>query len=140
MNNNIAKFRFDGYTVTKSLIEIKDQNRISSDLSVDFDLSGIDNRSENCFSLTMKIVISDKKNGNLKAEVTAVGNYSFDENCENKLLDNFFFVNAPAILFPYLRAHIATLSTLCGLNKPLTLPTLNITHLASMLSRKTERK
>lgn len=133
----IAQFRFEGYKIVKSLLEIKSTD-ISKDLSLNFDLSGIDNRSERTFKLTMTVVISDKA-GNLKAEICAIGQYQFDEGNDERQLGNFFNMNAPAILFPYVRAHIATLSTLCGLKTPLILPTLNLSGLAELLAKQTEK-
>ncbi len=41
-------------------------------------------------------------------------------------------MNAPAILFPYIRSYISTLSTLSGLS-PIVLHTLNLTSLKDEL-------
>ena len=49
----------------------------------------------------------------------------FDQDIDEKMRASFFNVNAPAILFPYVRAHITTLTSLSGI-KPIILPTLNL--------------
>ena len=47
-------------------------------------------------------------------------------------LSRFLYLNAPAIMFPYLRAYISSLTALSGIN-PITLPTLNLSGLKSEL-------
>ena len=68
----------------------------------------------------------------------AVAQFSLDMKVEESQISNYFFVNAPAILFPYIRAYIATLTTLSGYLKPITLPTLNLISLAKKLEKNTE--
>ena len=52
-----------------------------------------------------------------------MGIFEFDEDLTNKQL--FFSQNAPAILFPYIRAYISALTALSGI-PTITLPTLNL--------------
>ena len=51
-------------------------------------------------------------------------------------LNNLFFVNAPALLFPYIRAYISTLTNLSGFD-PINLPTLNMSGLGEDLKKNT---
>ena len=56
------------------------------------------------------------------------------EGLEN--LGKFFYINAPALLFPYIRAYISTLTNLSGF-EPINLPTLNMTRLGDDLKKNT---
>ena len=47
---------------------------------------------------------------------------------------NFIFTNAPAILFPYVRSYITSLTSLSGI-KPVQLPILNISNLKDSLEK-----
>ena len=51
-------------------------------------------------------------------------------------MNQYFYTNAPAILFPYIRAYISTLTNLSGY-KPINLPTLNLTSLREELEKNT---
>lgn len=48
------------------------------------------------------------------------------------MLPHYFAVNAPAILFPYIRAYISLLTSLSGVGTVL-LPTLNLSSLSKEL-------
>ena len=65
-----------------------------------------------------------------------VSNFSFDSQIEITQLNKYFYMNAPAILFPYIRAYISTLSVLSGI-EPITLPTLNLSGLGKELEKNT---
>jgi preprotein translocase subunit SecB len=76
--------------------------------------------------LVLDTSISDKNNA-LSIAVKAEGYFEFDEGLSEDMKEGFFNANAPAILFPYIRAYISTLSTLSGI-KPIVLPTLNLSQ------------
>lgn len=56
-------------------------------------------------------------------EVSIVGFFSVEEG---KMQE--YFVNAVSVLFPYLRAHISTLTSISGI-PPVTLPSINVIKL-----------
>jgi preprotein translocase subunit SecB len=76
--------------------------------------------------LLLNTSITDKNNA-LSIAVKAEGYFEFDKGLDEEMKDAFFNTNAPAILFPYIRAYISTLSTLSGI-KPIVLPTLNLSQ------------
>lgn len=109
------------------------------EMSLDIDLKG-EHMSKECrYNLFMKIGVANKGRS-VKANVDVVGYFQFDNDCEDQELSSYFYVNAPAILFPYVRAYIATLSTLSGLSNPIMLPTMNFTKFAKQLQENTEVK
>lgn len=124
MSNNTAKFRFSGYQILKSNIDIKDPDNINDNLDIKFKKSSGINEVDNKYKLDIDVIIEDEDK-NLFVEVICNGFFEFDKNITDKEKDIFFNTSAPAILFPYLRAYISTLTTLSGM-KPIILPTINL--------------
>lgn len=124
MEKETAIFRFLDYRIIKSLIELYPENgETSSKLSVSLGVPENINISGNNITYPMNVSIQDENNV-LNIEVNIVGNFEIDKDTED--LQSFIEINAPAILFPYIRAHITTITSLSGI-KPVILPTLNMT-------------
>ena len=76
--------------------------------------------------LEMTANINDENNA-LVIKIKAQGFFEFESELNPKEKDIFFRTSDPAILFPYVRAYITTLSSLSGV-KPVILPTLNMSQ------------
>lgn len=123
-----SSFQFNGFKVIKSLIEIKGQG--SEELKLEIEPKATLNNQVNVFTLEMKVVIVDET-GNIKIEIIVEGEYSIAQRDEN--LKPFLFTNAPAILFPYVRSYITSLTALSG-TSPIILPTMNLSSLKERLT------
>lgn len=132
-----SSFQFKGFRVNRSLIDRKDVNG-DQKLSLAFNPKGVIDKKESFFTLFLNVSVSNKSKS-LNIEVDAEAKYLFkaDESAEN--LNNYFYINAPAILFPYLRAYISALTALSGI-PTITLPTLNLISLGEDLKNNTEIK
>lgn len=130
-----AKFKLDKFLVTKSLIEIK-PSKIGEEFTFDFKPKGKIYSNDKRFELELGLVIEDNTNV-LKIQLKAIGNFIFAENINQDELNNYFYVNAPAILFPYIRAYIASLTALSGITT-VTMPTLNMQYLGDELKKNTK--
>ncbi|HKK62728.1 MAG TPA: protein-export chaperone SecB [Bacteroidales bacterium] len=130
-----SKFQFKGFNIIRSLIEKKDA-RPAQKMSLSFNPRGLINKDESNFQLQLSVKIGDENNV-INIEIEAVANYSFDQQIGVETLDKLFYVNAPALLFPYIRAYISTLTNLSGF-EPVNLPTLNMTKLGSDLKKNTK--
>jgi len=130
-----SKFQFKGYIIKKSVFDRKD-GEPSSKFNLDFSPRGLVNKNESCFQLHLGVKISDELEI-FVIEVEAVADFYFDNEIDPNLIGKMFYINAPAILFPYIRAYITTLTTLSGL-KPLFLPTLNLVSLGEELKKNTK--
>jgi preprotein translocase subunit SecB len=129
-----AKFQFKNYKILKSYFEIKNENH-SNTINLNFDPKGIISKENSCFKLQLGVKIDDI-NESFHIEVIIVADFYFDTEISQESLNNYFFINAPALLFPYVRAYISTLTTLSGIN-PINLPTLNLTALGGQLQQNT---
>lgn len=121
-----AQFRFENYRITESAIKLDPEVEPSDELEVNFEQTIGVHDTENRMRLLLNTSIKDKNNA-LSIAVKAEGFFEFDEGLDEDMKDGFFNANAPAILFPYIRAYISTLSTLSGI-KPIVLPTLNLSQ------------
>lgn len=133
MNN--SSFQFKGYKIIDSHIK-QNHEDIARDLKLSFSPKGEINKTQSTFLLTLETKIEDDNNA-FTANIIARATYTFDKDASPEHIDNFFYINAPAILFPYIRAYISTLTTMSGI-KPVTLPTLNLTSLGKDLKENTE--
>ncbi|MCD4665092.1 MAG: protein-export chaperone SecB [Bacteroidales bacterium] len=131
---NDSRFQFKGFTIVRSLIERKDI-KPSKKLSLGFNPKGVINKEKLNFQLHLGVKIEDQ-NKAINIEIQAVADYIFEKAIELKKLNNFFFINAPALLFPYIRAYISTLTNLSGF-EPINLPTLNMSRLGDDLKNNT---
>ncbi len=129
-----SKFQFKGFTIIRSLIE-RNNKESSKKISLGFSPKGFINKNDANFQLQLGVKIEDETKS-FNIEIDAVANYTFEnkENLDN--LSKFFYVNAPALLFPYIRAYISTLTNLSGF-EPINLPTLNMTRLGEDLKKNT---
>ncbi len=122
MEEQVAKFRLTNFSVKKSLIEVNGE--IKGNLNVEFNESAGINDVEHNYLHTFDVIIKDENNA-LNINVVAEGYFEFDSDIDEQMKENFFKVNAPAILYPYVRAYISALTSLSGY-ATITLPTLNI--------------
>ena len=134
METSISKFQFKGYRINRSLIEL-DENSNFENLKIAFAVSGLVKRVENLFILNLSIKIKNNEN-NLNIEVDTIANFILERVENDEEISGFFYNNSTAILFPYIRAYISTLTNLSG-NRSITLPTMNLTNLADELRANT---
>lgn len=126
-----ATFRFEGYKILRSNFE-KRTNEEGREISIGFNPRGIISKSESTFELEVDVVTKDD-NDSFEVNLTAVGSFSFANlELDGDNLNPFFLINAPALLFPYVRAYITTLTALSGIS-PVILPTINLTGMKETL-------
>lgn len=126
MAEKVAKFRFLNFRVLESNIKLSLDSDSSARLSVDFEQEFSENVEERKMKLELTSLIKDE-NGEVEISVKSCGFFEYDSDLDVPLKEKFFYQNAPAILFPYVRAYISTLTALSGIN-PITLPTLNLSR------------
>ncbi len=129
-----AKFQFKNFRISRSIIEIK-SDKIGNSFKLGFKPKGFIYKKDSFFRLQLGVLIEDNKKA-IKIEIVAIANYIFDSEIEQKELERYFYINAPAILFPYIRAYISSLTTLSGIS-PVTMPTLNMQPLGEELKKNT---
>ena len=135
MESSEAKFRFSDFIIKKSLIEKKDSES-GSNFNINIQPEGKIFRKDQKFQLELKTIIKDN-NDVVNIEVVTLGNFYFDQEIASEQLHKYFFLNAPAIMFPYIRAYITTLTSLSGYKPIILLPTLNLSSIGEQLKENT---
>lgn len=125
--NNL--FRFKKYKVIKSTIELLGDKDPDSDFSLSITPFGVVKEKE--FELRLDVNIRDKSDV-YRVFVSMVGVFEFKDELEN--VSDFFKINAPAILFPYLRAYVSSLTSISGVDTVI-MPTINTTPLKDELEK-----
>jgi preprotein translocase subunit SecB len=132
-----ASFKFKDYKIIE--FSFNSSNIIGDDIALKIDPEGEFNKSNRLFSLTFNFYAFNKgdnpENNFVNCKLTA--NFEFSEeviDLEN--IPTYFFANSIAIIFPYLRAFISSLTIQANL-KPMILPTMNLTSLSNPLKENT---
>ncbi len=128
-DSNIASFRLEGYRVVQSEIgldidseTLQLQGPLRLHIDIDPEGSTLDKEEELLVLRMNTRVYSDKKEVDIKVSLVAHFKY---ESAQQDDLDKYIVYNAPAIIFPYVRAYISSLTGISGIS-PIILPTLNM--------------
>ncbi len=129
----LSPFKFEQFSVIES--SIKRVKGLNNDLNLKYQIlpSGIINEDAKTFELQLEVKVKDD-NGQFESKVVIVGLFEFKEVTKVENLNNYFYVNAPAIIFPYVRSYIAALTSLSGF-ETINLPPINIGLLKDELKR-----
>ena len=132
-----ATFSLDGYTFEE--FWIKTNNKLEGDIAIKIDPSGILHTADNSYILNLKFQAYDDK----EKEKEFVGcvlksKFIFSEKVDSiEEIPPYFFANGIAIVFPYLRSFISSITIQANI-KPVILPTMNLGSLSEPLKENTE--
>lgn len=137
MNNTAFSFISHKF----STVELNFENVSSSNtIDVGFALSGIYKSSTGIYTLTFefKATLETQDQPQMIARMICNAQFKFKENVPFIEIPDFFYPNSIAIVFPYIRAFVGSVSLLANLNKPIVLPTMNLTSLKDELKDNTK--
>lgn len=125
-----AAFKLADYNFSKTIIDYS--NHGEGDIDIDFKVNGQYKRSDSKFYLNFETIGKVEGYEDTFISVQCQGIFEFKNVDSFSEIPNFFYVNCIAILFPYVRSYISTVSVQSNI-KPIILPTLNLTPLAQEL-------
>lgn len=130
MENKKASIQFLNFIVRESHISF---NEIGDyDISLDFKAHAIVEQSTTKYRLFVETLVKEES-GKVNIAIATESTFDYDESISlEDLKGGLFTKNAPAIIFPYIRAYIASLTALSGV-PTMNLPTLNLTKLGESL-------
>lgn len=131
---NQATFYLDKYYFHK--VNIDFNSRTSSKLDILFDPSGVFYEDENKFEINLKFSAKSEDCDMSFVEVECISIFKFNSKIELDNIPTYFYKNSIAIIFPYLRAFISTVTLQANI-PALLLPTLNLSSLEEPLREKT---
>lgn len=135
-----AAFSFENYKFTKACFDFSNVHP-SDVVNIGFNLKGKYLQEQGSYILSMGVKISMKQGEQEKKdreimEIDCEALFKFKEISSFEEVPLFFFPNSIAIIFPYVRAFISTLSLQANIY-PLVLPTMNLMSLQEELKNNT---
>lgn len=131
-----AAFQLEKYLFSK--VNITLENKTNQEMLVEFNPSGVYNQEQSQYDLkfTFKAFFEEKGIENPYVLIECIGFFKFEDVQNIEDIPPFFYRNAIAILFPYLRAFVSMVSLQANV-APVVLPTLNLSDLEQPLKDNT---
>jgi len=131
-----AAFYLDKYSFYK--IQIDFSKKLSSDLDISFDPKGVFNSKTSEFELKIAFTSKSKESNEKFIFIECIAIFKFEDVNDFKEIPTYFYRNCIAIIFPYIRAFISTVTLQANI-PPLVLPTLNLSALEQPLKENTSQ-
>lgn len=129
-----AVFSLSSYHFNQMMLNL---DNLSTDATLDMNFapSGVFNQTEQTFALAFafKAICNDAD----VVFVNCIAEFKFAKEVSYEEIPDFFYGNSIAILFPYIRSMVSTV-TLQANVRPLILPTLNLVSLKDHLKANTQ--
>lgn len=135
MEGKLSPFKLVGFLVEESHI-VRVPNKKAAKIKIEILPSGLINETSKAFQLNLIVNVTDE-NESFTSSITAVGIFNFKNVTKKDDLPNYFFVNAPAIIYPYIRSYIAGLTALSGMDA-INLPLMAMGNLGAKLKENTQ--
>lgn len=129
-----AAFRLDGYQFTKASLDFDIPDK--AELNIVFSPRGVFNSTDSTYKLDFDVKVECKENGKEVISVSCVALFSFNGRITISEIPEYFYPNSLAIMFPYIRAFVSTISLQANV-RPVVLPTVNLMGLTEELKEKT---
>lgn len=127
-----SSYQFVDYIIRKSIL-LQTKSVTPDKLNIKIIPSGIINKETSQFQLFLELIVSEEGEKPF-INVEVIGLFKYQGNVHD--VKNFLFMNSSALLFPYIRAYITSLTALSG-QDALTLPTMNLTSMKDELEENT---
>lgn len=130
---SLITYKIKKFSLTEPSVEQEEMNIL-------FNPSGIYFKTQNRYKLIFDCAaVYGVDNENEFITATMEADFQFEDIIKTQDIPSYFYANSIAIVFPYMRAFITTLSAVANI-KPLILPTLNLTFLEQELKDNTTIK
>lgn len=129
-----AAFRLDYYRFTKACINFDIPDSV--ELNITLKPRGRFYERDAQYNLEFDVVVDCKETGTTVVEVSCEALFSFGGKISIQEIPDYFYPNSLAILFPYIRAFVSTI-TLQSNVRPIVLPTINLMGLTEELKEQT---
>lgn len=130
MNNKEVAFRFVKYKFTKATLDFEMPK--DAEFVIKFRPFGKFKPEDGTYNLFFDTIVSCKETNISIVEVSCIAWFMFNGKIKFEDIPDFFYPNSLAILFPYIRAFVSTLSLQAN-TSPIVLPTVNLMGLTEEL-------
>ncbi len=130
-----AAFRFLGYKITKIVLDFSDVDT-GEQLTIGIATTGVYRAKQGKYELNFVFTASDSLKGQEVIKIECNSQFQFPNAIAYEEIPNYFYPNSIAIVFPYVRAFISSVSVQAGI-PPIVLPTYNLSVLQEELKENT---
>lgn len=131
-----AAFAFRSYTFTNVEINMGDFSD-ATPLDLSFSPSGVYDKDTKSFILRFVFAATQGEDNKLIVRIVCTATFEFREALEIDAIPEYFYPNSLAIVFPYVRAFVSSVTLQANMVTPILIPTLNLTGLQSTLKTNT---
>ena len=132
-----AAFAFKSYTFTNVEINMglfSDQ----SPLDLSFSPSGIFDPTTSTYRLRFAFTATQGEGVNVIVRIICEAVFEFKEPVQIADIPDYLYPNSLAIVFPYVRSFVSSVTLQANIESPILIPTLNLTGLQSILKENTQ--
>lgn len=130
-----AAFKLDTYHFVKASLDFDIHNEASLDIEIK--PSGVLSLQDAKYTLNFQVIVRCEENGAEVVNVVCEALFSFDTLINEEDIPSFFYPNSLAIVFPYVRAFVSTITLQANVH-PVVLPTVNLIGLTDVLKKNTK--
>lgn len=137
MSVQSASFQLATYRFPEIHLQFPYEVDTKTEVSIAIDPKGIYRPAEQAYVLRMRCGLINTDTQEAWVDVLCEAVFTFSQELALEEIPPFFYPNSVAIVFPYLRAMVSTLSLQANLGTPIILPTMNLTSLQEQLKTAT---
>lgn len=130
-----AAFKLDSYQFTKASLDFNIPNE--AELNITFNPKGIFYTKKFRYELEFDVIVKCKETDTNVITVSCLSSFTFNGPISIDEIPDYFYPNSIAIIFPYIRAFVSTISLQANI-QPVLLPTINLMGLTEELKGKTQ--
>lgn len=130
-----AAFTLTGYRFPKATIDLTNLKSEGNSFAMNIAPSGKLNTATKEFDLKFIFTANLNDSDNPAIYVECEARFVFADVISLDEIPEYFYPNSIAIIFPYLRAFVSTLSLQANYNPPVIIPTMNLSDLSEVLRR-----
>lgn len=127
-----AAFSLKGYRFPKALIDLTKIKEENNEFKMDIFPSGKYYENTREFELKFTFIAKLNQSDVPAISVECEGKFVFAEALNFEDIPDYFYPNSIAIIFPYVRAFVSTLSLQANY-RPIVIPTMNLSDLSETL-------
>lgn len=133
-----AKFSFKTFRIIDAELHFA---RVTGNLNLQFYPEGLFDAESHQYHMHLSFrAINDNSNEEVVVQLESVALFQMEDSVKSvDDIPDYFYANSIAIIYPYLRAFVSTL-TLQSNAKPMVLPTMNLSSLEGDLRKNTRTK
>lgn len=130
-----AAFKLDDYHFTKASLDFNIPN--DAELNISFNPKGVFYAKDARYDLVFDVTVECVETNTDVVKVSCEASFSFGNKVSIENIPDYFYPNSLAIVFPYVRAFVSTISLQANV-QPVVLPTVNLMGLTEKLKEQTK--